>query len=226
MHNAPPGRSRRSAQGRFQTYTHRNRKVRVPTGHIAIGMITGAHGLRGELKVELHTDFPERFVPNMQVYLGEDLDPALITTARPHQGQMLVQFDEITDRDAAEELRGLWIFVPESEAIELEEDTYFIHDIVGLSVQTEDGNLLGTVEEVLATGANDVYVVKTPGVPPREILLPAIADVVKEVDLAAGVMTVTLLPGLVDDDPQRDTEDDIENDAENNTENEAGDEAR
>lgn len=205
MHNSPPGRARRSGKSGFQTYTHRNRRVRVPNGHLAIGLITGAHGLRGELKVELHTDFPERFAPNTEVYLGETLDPAVIVGARPHQNQMLVQFDEITDRDAAEELRGLWIFIPETDAVALEEDTYFVHDIVGLSVQTETGRLLGNVAEVLATGANDVYVVKTPDDPPREVLLPAIADVVKEVDLAAGVMTVTLIPGLLDEESDTET---------------------
>ena len=200
MQDSLPGRKRHTGKGRFQTYTHRNRRVRVPNGYLAIGLVAGVHGLRGELKVELHTDFPDRFAPGTEVFLGEDLDPAVIAVARPHQGQMLVQFAETNDREAAEALRGLWIFIPESEAVTLEADTYYIHDIVGLAVQTEAGQLLGTVEEVLATGANDVYVIKTPGETPREILLPAIAEVVKEIDLATGVMTVTLLPGLLDEE--------------------------
>lgn len=191
--------SRRTGSRPAQTYLHRNQRVRIPDGYIAVGMITSAHGLRGELKVELHTDFPERFAPDVVVYLGEELQKVTITSARPHQGQMLLQFNGIDDRASADALRNVWVFIPEEEAVELEEDTYFVHDIIGLSVQTTSGKLLGTVGQVLFTGANDVYVVETPDEPKREILLPAIADVIKEVDLEQGILTVELLPGLIDE---------------------------
>jgi 16S rRNA processing protein RimM len=190
---------RRSSNRPTQTYLHRNQRVRIPDGYIAVGMITSAHGLRGELKVELHTDFPERFAPDVVVYLGEELQKVTITSARPHQGQMLLQFNGIDDRASADALRNVWVFIPEEEAVELEEDTFFVHEIIGLSVQTTSGKLLGTVGQVLFTGANDVYVVETPDEPKREILLPAIADVIKEVDLEQGILTVELLPGLIDE---------------------------
>jgi 16S rRNA processing protein RimM len=112
---------------------------------------------------------------------------------------MLLQFAGIGDRTDAESLRGQWIFVPESEAVTLEEDTYFVHDIIGLAVQTVAGEPLGTVTDVLATGANDVYVVAPPDDPKREILLPAIEEVVKEINLEQGTMTVELLPGLLEE---------------------------
>ena len=182
-----------------QTYLHRNQRVRIPEGYIAVGMITSAHGLRGEVKVELHTDFPERFAPDVVVYLGEELNKVTIGSARPHQGQMLLTFHGIDDRAKADALRNIWVFIPEEEAVDLEEDTYFVHDIIGLSVQTTSGTLLGTVGQVLFTGANDVYVVETPDEPRREILLPAIADVIKQVDLENGILTVELLPGLLDE---------------------------
>jgi 16S rRNA processing protein RimM len=182
-----------------QTYLHRNQRVRIPEGFMAVGMITSVHGLRGEVKMELHTDFPERFVAGGVVYLGEELEEVTISAARPHQGQMLMQFSGIEDRDTAETLRGLWIFIPEDEAVELEEDTYFVHDMIGLSVQTGEGKLLGTLSEVLFTGANDVYVVETPDEPHREILLPAIPEVIKNVDLEQGILTVEPLPGLLDE---------------------------
>lgn len=182
-----------------QTYLHRNQRVRIPEGYIAVGMITSAHGLRGEVKVELHTDFPERFAPDEVVYLGEALQKVTIQSARPHQGQMLLVFQGIDSRTAADALRNVWIFIPEEEAVDLEEDTYFVHDIIGLSVQTTAGTLLGTVEQVLFTGANDVYVVETPDEPRREILLPAIDEVIKNVDLENGILTVELLPGLLDE---------------------------
>jgi 16S rRNA processing protein RimM len=195
----PNSKKRQGGKHPVQTYTHRNQSVRIPDGYMAIGLVTGAHGLRGEVKVELHTDFPERFAPDVELYLGEELEKVTITAARPHQGQLLLQFDGIHDRDEAEAIRGLWLFIPEEDAVALEEDTYFVHDIIGLSVQTSDGRLLGTVEEVLFTGANEVYVVATPGEPRREILLPAIADVIREVNLEQGILTVELLPGLIDE---------------------------
>src|SRR5690606_30244650 len=91
---------------------------------------------------------------------------ATISAARPHQGQMLLQFHGVDDRAQADALRRVWIFIPQDEAVELEEDTYYVHDIIGLSVQTTSGELLGTVGQVLFTGANDVYVVETPGETP------------------------------------------------------------
>ena len=195
-----PNANRRQSSGRrVQTYLHRNQRVRIPEGYLAVGLITSAHGLRGEVKVELHTDFPERFAPGIDVYLGEELEKATISASRPHQGQLLLQFEGYESRVAADLLRGLWIFIPDDEAVELEEDTYFVHDIIGLSVQTAGGKLLGTLSEVLFTGANEVYVVATPDEPSREILLPAIADVIKEVDLENGILTVELLPGLLDE---------------------------
>jgi 16S rRNA processing protein RimM len=200
MPKQPPNTNKRQAnKPRVQTYVHRNQRVRIPEGFMAVGMITSAHGLRGEVKVELHTDFPDRFAPGVEVYLGEELEKATIRAARPHQGQLLMQFHGTDTREDADALRGLWLFIPDDEAVELEEDTYFVHDIIGLSVQTTGGTLLGTVKEVLFTGANEVYVVATPTEPSREILLPAIADVVKEVNLAEGILTVELLPGLVED---------------------------
>lgn len=195
-----PNANKRPRDSRgIQTYTHRNQRVRIPNGYLAVGMITSAHGLRGEVKVELHTDFPERFAPEVEVFLGEALEKMTIRSARPHQGQVLLQFDTVDDREGADSLRGIWIFVPESEAVALEEDTFYVHDIIGLAVETVSGAPIGTVSDVLFTGANEVYVVTPPDDPKREILLPAIADVIKEVNLAQGTLVVELLPGLLDE---------------------------
>lgn len=194
--NAP---RRQRNQSSVDTYVHRNQRVRIPKGYMAVGLITSAHGLRGEVKVELHTDFPERFAPGVKLFLGEELEEVTVSSARPHQGQVLLQFEGHESREDADDLRGLWIFVPDDQAVELEEDTYFVHDIIGLSVQTVAGELLGTVKEVLVTGANDVYIVTPPDDPKREILLPAIDEVVKQVDLDKGILIVEPLPGLLDE---------------------------
>ena len=97
-------------------------------------------------------------------------------------------------------MRGLWLYVPEAEASALEEGAYWIHDIVGLRVITTEGQEIGTITDVFATGANDIYVVRPhPGVNQgRELLLPAIEDVVDRVDLEQRTMVIRLLDGLID----------------------------
>lgn len=183
-------------------YTHRNRQVHIPDGFLAVGLIVGVHGLRGEIKVELHTDFPERFDPGHDLLVGEALQPMRIVGSRPHKGHMLVRLAGIDSREDAETLRNHWIFIAEEEAADLDEDTYWIHDLIGLTVSTEEGRTLGIVSDVLATGANDVYIIQAePDVNRgKDLLIPAIADVVLEVDLANEVMTIRLQPGMLDEE--------------------------
>lgn len=192
-----PGRRQAPSASQGQLYHHRNEAVFVPDGYIAVGRIATAHGIRGEVRVELHTDFPDRFAPNTVIYISEALSPATIEYARPHKLQMLVKLVGIETRDEAETLRGQWVFVPEDEAVELEADTYWVHDIVGLQAETETGELLGRISEVLFTGANEVYVIQ--GNDGAELLVPAIADVIQQVDLATKRIIVRLLPGMRDD---------------------------
>lgn len=170
----------------------------MPDGFLAVGHIVGVHGLRGEVKLESYTDFPERFAPGERLRLGDDLAEVEIASVRPHKKFLLIRFEGVTDRTAAEQLRGLWLFVAEEDAAELEEGAYWIHDLIGLEVREESGARLGELVDVLVTGANDVYVVHGEPGAAREILLPAIPEVVLNVDLAAGVMTVRLLEGLLD----------------------------
>jgi 16S rRNA processing protein RimM len=195
----PPSTSRAASS---QVYTHRNRTVAVPAGYLAVGYIQGVHGLHGELKVELFTDFPERFVSGTELLMGEVLTVVKITGARLHKQHLLLQLEGVNRREEAEALRGEWLFVNEADAVALDEGVYWVHDIIGLDVQTEEGDALGVVREVLFTGANEVYVIETPpGINRgRDLLLPAIEEVVRKVDLAAGCMTVHLLPGLVEEE--------------------------
>ncbi len=181
-----------------QIYYHRNEAVTIPDGYLAVGRITTAHSLKGEVRVELHTDFPERFVPGMVVYIGESLAEYRVDYARPHKLQLLVKLDGVDTRNEAEALGREWLFIPETDVVDLEDDTYWVHDIIGLQVQTEEGQELGVISEVLFTGANEVYVIKALD-SERELLVPAIADVVQQVDLAAKRMTVRLLPGILDE---------------------------
>ncbi len=183
-----------------QIYYMRNQPVVVPAGCIAVGHIIGVHGLRGEVKVELYTDFPERFVVGAVLMAGEDLAELAIEQVREHKTHLLIKFAGIDNRTAAEELRNLWLFVDEADAAELEEGAYWIHDIIGLDVFTEQGELIGRVTDVLGTGSNDVYVVAAAGDfnRGRDVLLPALDDVILTVDLEQRRMIVHLPDGLLD----------------------------
>ena len=204
--------SRRSAAAvppAGDTFYVRNQPVVVPKGYLAVGQIVGVHGLRGELKVESYSDNPERFAAGATLFLGEELEPITVESMRPHKTNLLVKCAGIAGREEAEAVRGLWFFVPEAEAAALDEGEYWIHDIIGLTVVGDDGRVLGKIVDVLATGANDVYVVRPEAATGpagaegargrRELLIPAIADVVESVDLAAGKLHIRLVEGLLDE---------------------------
>lgn len=175
------------------------KQVNARRSYLAIGQIVGPHGIRGEVKVELMTDFPERYRPGAKLYLGQQIDdsaaiPVEIATARPHKGRMLVRLAATPDRNAAELLRGRYLLIPEQEAMPLGEHENYLHDLIGLRVETTAGEALGTLVEILFTPANDVYVVRGPE---GEVLIPALRDVVLSVDLVAQVMRVALPDGLL-----------------------------
>lgn len=182
---------------------YRRSDVAVPDGYLAVGKIVGVHGLRGELKVELYTDFPERFEEGIALWAGRGGSDALqsvtITGARPHKNLMLLRLAQVASREEGEALRGTWLFVDEDEAVELDDDTFFVHEILGLQVVSVEGATLGKISDVLFTGANEVYVVTGRELPNGELLLPATDEVVRAIDLEQGVMTVHLIPGLLDD---------------------------
>lgn len=166
-----------------------------PSELIVIGEITKPHGVRGEVRVKPHTDDPTRFTWLEQVYVGAE-NPQLMAVeqARLHQGMILLKFVDISDRLAADSLRGEWLLVSEDEALPLEEGEYFLFQLEGLTVLTSDGETLGTLTSVIETGANNVFVVQGDR---GELLLPDIDEVVQEIDFENGRMLVVLLPGLI-----------------------------
>jgi 16S rRNA processing protein RimM len=167
-----------------------------PQGYLAIGQVVGAHGIRGEVKVTVMTDFPARYRPGAKVYLGTERDciPTEITAVRSHKGVMLVKLSTVPDRNLAETLQGQYLLIPTDQAMPLAEHEHYAHDLIGLAVETVAGEALGTLTEILFTGANDVYVVSGPA---GEVLLPAIHSVILQVDVAAGKMTVAVPEGLL-----------------------------
>lgn len=162
---------------------------------LAVGLIRKPHGVRGEVQMTVLTDFPERLTTGRTVYLGERHLQVTIKTRRTHQDMLLLTFEEFPDRSSVETLRNQTIFVPVDEAPELPDGEYFHHEILGLQVITEAGELLGEVVDILETGANDVCVVLN--AQEREILLPIIDDVILNINLSEGRLLVRLLPGLL-----------------------------
>ena len=163
-----------------------------------IGIITKPQGIAGELRVLPTTDDPERFALLDEVYLRPrapgEVRPYKLLSSRPHKGMVLIKLAGITDRNAAEKLVGGTLLIPPEKAIRLDTDEYFIRDLIGLKVETQDGQALGEVADIFPTGANDVYIVRGEG--GGSFMIPAIKDVVLAVSLAEGKMTVRLIEGL------------------------------
>lgn len=161
--------------------------------YLVVGRVLRPHGVRGELRVEVLTDFPEHLAQHSCLYLGPDAVPYPLKQVRVHKGAFLLKLEGCDDRDSAEELRGLLVQIPAEEAVELEEGEYYHHQLVGLDVEASNGEWLGTLVEILDLGVHDVYVVMGPQ---GEFLLPAFDDVVLEVDLDGGRMVVEVPRGL------------------------------
>jgi 16S rRNA processing protein RimM len=159
---------------------------------VAVGRITRAHGVAGEVSVLVLSEVPGRFAAGAVVYL-EDGRALTIEGARPHRGRLLVKLRGIPDRDSAEDLVGSLLVVPESMSPQLPEGSWWDHQIVGCEVVTESGRSLGAVREVIHTPANDVWSAVAGD---AETLVPALRDVVVSVDVAARRIVVRDIPGL------------------------------
>lgn len=164
---------------------------------VVIGRIGRAHGIRGEVAVEVRTDDPDsRFATG--AVLGTDpssAGPLTVETTRPHSGRLLVRFAQVPDRTAAEGLRGVLLTVEAPEAADDEPDAYYAHELVGLRVVTDAGGEVGEVSEVLPAPAHDLLRVRRDD--GGEALVPFVEALVPDVDLPAGRVTVADRPGLL-----------------------------
>jgi len=164
---------------------------------LAAGKLRRPHGVHGELVLELYTDFPERLRPRTKVYLGEKHTPMILRSVRVHNEGMLIGFDGIDTPEDAGRYRNQVLYTSTKTLPELNDGEYYFHQLIGLSVEDEAGNLLGKLTEIFETGANDVYTVTDPD--GKDILLPAIPDVILNIDLNTKTIRVHLLPGLLDE---------------------------
>lgn len=164
----------------------------MSTELLAVGRISRAHGVRGEVSVFRLSEVEARFEKGSVLRL-EDGRNLTVEAMRPHQQRLLVKFEEIDDRTGAELLRGQVLLVPTDAAPEPPQGAFWVHQVVGLEVVTEDGRSLGKVVDVEGNPANDLWVTES------GTLVPAVRDVVVEIDLKAGRVTVRELPGLFED---------------------------
>ncbi|MDR3563837.1 MAG: ribosome maturation factor RimM [Negativicutes bacterium] len=156
---------------------------------IIIGKIVAPHGVRGDVRVTPLTDFPERFHQLKKVQL-DDGRVLQVAEVRTNNRQFIVKFTGLDDRTTVEALKGKLLKVTREELVKLPEGHFYIFDIIGLQVYDEAGVCLGAVTDVLSTGSNDVYITEQEGQKP--LLIPAIKDVVKTIDMAGGRMIVKL----------------------------------
>jgi 16S rRNA processing protein RimM len=166
---------------------------------VSIGVVTSTHGLNGAIKVYPLTDFLSRFNDLKEVYLLKaDRSRCLVHVNKVmfKKGLVILGFEEITRIDQAEELKGAYLQVGEDQTAPLPEDTYYVFQIIGLEVWTTDEQYIGEVIDVINNqSANDVYVVKTD--PDKTILLPAIKQVIKKIDIPNRRIWVELIDGLL-----------------------------
>lgn len=168
--------------------------------YLLLGEILRPHGVQGELRMRILTDHPERITQLGKIYIGSDPNTAEATSyrvqhMRPHQGYGLLKLQGVDDRNQADLFRELFVMVALEDAVPLEEGEYYLYQLIGLNVQTEDGQLLGTLTDVLETGANDVYIVNSPQY--GEVLIPVSNETIIKMDVDAGIVTVRLPEGLL-----------------------------
>lgn len=162
---------------------------------LAIGFLRRPHGVTGEVVMDLHTDFPDRIKAGRKVYIGEKHEVFTIGSVRAHGNGALVKIHGFDTPEAAGRFRNQRVYVKSNEVPALPEGKYYKHELIGLTVTTDTDETLGVLNEVLETGANDVYVIlKADG---KEILLPAIPDVILEIKMEERTMKVHLIEGLI-----------------------------
>ena len=171
------------------------------TEYLNVGKIVNTHGIRGEVRVISQTDFPElRYKKGAKLTLfQEGKQPLKLTIAshRKHKNFDLLTFEGYLTINDVEKFRDGILKVSEYDLTDLEENEYYYYEIIGLNVLDENGELLGTIKEILSPGANDVWVVQRKG--KKDALIPYIDSVVKEIDLDANEVHVEIPEGLLDD---------------------------
>lgn len=164
-----------------------------------VGKIVNTHGVKGEVRVIRITDFEERFTPGNTLYIvgkKEETIPVTVKSHRTHKQFDLLTFDEFTSIDSIEKYKDSLLKVAESDLTPLEEGEFYYHEIIGCTVESEEIKEIGKITSILSPGANDVWVVET--AEGKEVLIPYIPDVVKEINIGEKRIRIHLMEGLID----------------------------
>ena len=163
--------------------------------YLVVGFLRRAHGVQGEMIMDLHTDFPERFRIGRKLFVGEEHRVMTVENVRSHAKGMLIKLKNVESPEDTAQFRNQWVYVKSSEVPALPEGQIYQYELFGFKVMDENENPLGELVEIIETGANDVYVVRDES--GKEILLPAIPSVILDLDPARRLMRVHLLEGLI-----------------------------
>jgi 16S rRNA processing protein RimM len=166
--------------------------------YLAVGHLRRPHGVHGEMVMEVHTDFPERIKKGAKVFVGESHQAMTIEGARFHNEGMIVKFKDVNTPEDVGRYRNQLVYVSAADRPPLPKGQYYYHELIGFAVVDEEDRAIGTLTEIMQTGANDVYVVTQPDA--REILLPAIPSVILDIEADRRLMRVHLLDGLLEND--------------------------
>lgn len=164
---------------------------------LLVGAIAGPFGIKGQVKLKSFTDRPNHLIRHIRtLYLGDDHTPYRLIRALEHKpGLLVLTLASVATRDAADDLRGVEVFIRAAEAAPLAADEYFLHDLPGLNVFTTDGAAVGAVKDVLVTGANDVLVIARAGQP--DALVPMVHEFVVELDVPGGRVVIKPIAGML-----------------------------
>lgn len=163
--------------------------------YLEAGKIVTTHGIKGEVKIMPYCDSAELLAEFDRLFIGKNHEEIIVERARVQKNMVIAKLEGINTPEEAEKLRNKMLFMHRDD-LELDDDTYFIQDLIGMEVKDADSDVLyGKIADVMQTGANDVYVVRGEE---REYLVPAIADVVISTDLDSNIMTIRPLDGLFD----------------------------
>ena len=165
--------------------------------YLVVGYLRRPHGLHGEMVMEVHTDFPERLKPGTEVYIGGSCEKKLISNVRIHNEGLLIKFRDLETPEHAGRYRNQSVYVTVADRPVLPDGQYYHHELIGFNVIDEKEQSIGTLVEIMQTGANDVYVVRRAD--GREVLLPVIASVVIAVEVGNHQIRVRPIPGLLDE---------------------------
>lgn len=162
-------------------------------GYVIVGKVIGSWGILGELKIEVHSDAPQRFAPGGRLFINGS--PFTIKrSSKKINNNLVLHLQGIDTPEDANAHTGKWLEILHDQIHPLPKSKYYYFQLIGMQVFTMEGNYVGTISEILNTRGNDVYVVKTDN---KDVLIPALTDVVKEVDITKKMMRIQLIEGLI-----------------------------